>query len=64
MKHWWGSGGGRAGERGLMPFLRAFVPVALRERVTTVTLQQVVAAVRASGSTTGIELHDAGQGGE
>ena len=35
-------------DRGLMPFLRSFVPAALRERLVMVTLQQVVAAVRAA----------------
>lgn len=32
-----------------MPFLRAFVADALRDKVVTVTVQQVVATARASG---------------
>ena len=40
---------GALGERGLMPFLRSLVPPPLHDRVAMVTIQQVVAAVAASG---------------
>jgi POLQ-like helicase len=39
---------GSQDERGLMPFVSWFVPDSLRDRVATVTIQQVVAAVKAS----------------
>jgi POLQ-like helicase len=40
---------GLSGERGLTPFLLSLVPSSLRKRVAAVSIQQVVAAVKASG---------------
>lgn len=40
---------GPQGQRGLMPFLLSLMPQPARARVATVTIQQVVAAIKASG---------------
>ncbi|MCG3212647.1 MAG: hypothetical protein FOGNACKC_06317 [Anaerolineae bacterium] len=40
---------GPHGQRGLLPFLRSLVPAALQSRLATLTIQQVVQAIEASG---------------
>jgi hypothetical protein len=40
---------GALGQRGLMPFLLSLLPVSARARVAAVSIQQLVAAIRASG---------------
>lgn len=40
---------GPQGKRGLMPFLLSLVPQSVRPRVATVSIQQVVAAIKSSG---------------
>jgi hypothetical protein len=40
---------GFQGRRGLLPFLRSLVPEALRSQVVSVSIQQVVAAIKKSG---------------
>lgn len=40
---------GSHGKRGLMPLLLSFVPEVLRDRVTTLSLQQVVWAIKSTG---------------
>lgn len=46
---------GPLGQRGLMPFLLSLTPPSVRDRVATVTIQQVVAAIKASGRREGID---------
>ena len=40
---------GSPGKRGLMPFLLSLVPRPLHARIATVSVQQVVAALKSSG---------------
>ena len=40
---------GPQGKRGLMPFLLSLLPESVHDRIATVSIQQVVAAIRSSG---------------